>query len=419
MSTFFKYLIVLTAIVCATVVHADDVFREDVNADSVVNTADVVCIYDYILNGKASGLTAEAADVNGDDEVNSADVVRIYNSIVSGQRIINDFKPLSETAADTLPAGDILRLSEHYVRENSRIHATVHTLDGTPISGTVYVGRGYEAWYGTYLKITRDTVQILRRSETEEIVDRTRVHGLDITDSLAVSICCDEAIGQITLSTGGQTFTMKCSWNGGSAPFVLNDTRQAVFTELRYSNPDYLHDIWLFGDSYLTRSVNRWVYYLRERGYTHWLADRCAAVTAEKALRYFKVSLRHGTPRYALWLVGLNDTGDYDGPSRRWLTATKEFLALCEANGITPVLQTIPNTYITSLGRLKLHQGKTDWVRSSGYRYIDLAAAVGSQPDGYWAEGMQGPDGIHPTPAGAQAMAEQVLKDFPEIADKQ
>ncbi len=412
-----KYLIVLIAIAYATVSRADDAFREDVNADNRVNTADVVSIYNYILNGKASVLTCEMADVNGDDDVNSADVVRIYNSIISGQHIINDFKPNNEFACDTLLAGDILRLSEHYVRENSRIHAMVRTLDGTPINGAVYVGRGYEAWYGTYLKITHDTVQILRRSETEEIVDRTRAHGLDITDSLAVSICCDNDIGKITLSSGGRDFTMKCSWNGGSAPFVLNDTQQPMATTLRFSNPDYLYDIWLIGDSYLTRSVNRWIYYIYERGYTHWLSDHRAAATGEMALRFFKANLQMGTPRFALWLIGMNDGSDFDAPRSRWLSATKEFIAICEENGITPILQTFPNTFITSLQTLRRHQKKTEWIRSSGYRYIDLAAAIGSQPDGYWAEGMQGPDGIHPTPEGAQVMANQVLKDFPEIAE--
>ena len=124
-----------------------------------------------------------------------------------------------------------------------------------------------------------------------------------------------------------------------------------------------------------------------------------------------------GTPRYALWLIGINDRGDIDAPTSRWLAATKEFISICEANGITPVLQTIPNTFITSLRQLKTHQYKTDWIRSSGYRYIDIAAAIGSRPDGTWAEGMQGPDGIHPTAEGAMVMAEQVLKDFPEIGE--
>ena len=52
----------------------------DVNGDGEVNTADVVAVYAFIIDG--SGVTKEAADVNGDGEVNSADVVPIYTAIV-------------------------------------------------------------------------------------------------------------------------------------------------------------------------------------------------------------------------------------------------------------------------------------------------------------------------------------------------
>ena len=62
----------------------------DVNADGVLNTADVVGIYSYILEGDASGVTAEQANINGDVEeddtpiVNTADVVTLYNNIING-----------------------------------------------------------------------------------------------------------------------------------------------------------------------------------------------------------------------------------------------------------------------------------------------------------------------------------------------
>ena len=52
----------------------------DVDGDGEVNTADVVAVYAFIIDG--SGVTKEAADVNGDGDVNSADVVAIYTAIV-------------------------------------------------------------------------------------------------------------------------------------------------------------------------------------------------------------------------------------------------------------------------------------------------------------------------------------------------
>ena len=126
-----KYLIAVIAIAYATLLRADDAFREDVNADNAVNSADIVSIYHYILSGE--GLTFDAADVNGDGSVNSADVVSIYNGIVNGRMTVNDFKPHYETAfSASLPSGARLRLSEHYVRKNSHIHATIRKVPLTP-----------------------------------------------------------------------------------------------------------------------------------------------------------------------------------------------------------------------------------------------------------------------------------------------
>ena len=60
--------------------------KGDVNHDGDVNSADVVAIYAYIIEGEASGYTKEAADVDGSGDVNSADVVEVYNIIINGDK---------------------------------------------------------------------------------------------------------------------------------------------------------------------------------------------------------------------------------------------------------------------------------------------------------------------------------------------
>lgn len=55
----------------------------DVNHDGVVNSADVVGIYNYINVGEESGITLDDADLNGDGVVNSSDVTALYNLIAS------------------------------------------------------------------------------------------------------------------------------------------------------------------------------------------------------------------------------------------------------------------------------------------------------------------------------------------------
>lgn len=53
--------------------------RGDVNGDCTVNGADVTALYDYLLNGKATGGTA---DVNGDGLTNGTDVTILYNILL-------------------------------------------------------------------------------------------------------------------------------------------------------------------------------------------------------------------------------------------------------------------------------------------------------------------------------------------------
>lgn len=57
----------------------------DVNNDTYVNAADVVSVYNCIIE-PSDAVTPEDADVNENNEVNAADVVTIYNRIIDGLR---------------------------------------------------------------------------------------------------------------------------------------------------------------------------------------------------------------------------------------------------------------------------------------------------------------------------------------------
>ena len=58
--------------------------KGDVNNDGDINSADVVKIYDVIINGIPFGTTRDFFDVNDDGEISSADVVKIYDIIING-----------------------------------------------------------------------------------------------------------------------------------------------------------------------------------------------------------------------------------------------------------------------------------------------------------------------------------------------
>lgn len=106
----------------------------------------------------------------------------------------------------------------------------------------------------------------------------------------------------------------------------------------------------------------------------------------------------------------MNDGSDSESaPSSAWVTGRDTVINLCERYGITPVFATIPTVPTIN------HEQKNAWVRSSGYRYIDFAKAVGAQSDGTWISGMLYTDEVHPTVQGAKALYGRVLTDFPEI----
>lgn len=57
----------------------------DVNGDNSINTADVVMIYNYIINGIKSGVGLNCADTDSNSKVNTADVVKTYKIIINGE----------------------------------------------------------------------------------------------------------------------------------------------------------------------------------------------------------------------------------------------------------------------------------------------------------------------------------------------
>ena len=57
---------------------------EDVNGDGIVDTQDVLCVYEYIQNGALHlGGDGEGPDINGDGIVDTQDVLRIYDYIIN------------------------------------------------------------------------------------------------------------------------------------------------------------------------------------------------------------------------------------------------------------------------------------------------------------------------------------------------
>ncbi len=310
------------------------------------------------------------------------------------------------SVASLIAPGDSLALPLNNIRRNTQICATCRfdTLR------RVTFGRGPGAFAGSWVDVSPDSVGLHEMLPTERLTGQFP-HGLSITDGLTILIDYgEEGTATLTLLSGRQTFTTAISWWAGGETFLINGGPAPVYASLSFTAKDTFRPVWFFADSYFNwRVQDRWPYYLWRDGYTKWLADHKPGEASREAARCFDYDITLGRPQYAVWCLGMNDAADTDAADNVWLEAVEHFVGTCRSRGITPILSTIPNVPARS------HIRKNEWVRRSGLQYIDFAAAVGADASSAWTPGMLSPDSIHPTPSGARAMAEQVLKDFPQL----
>jgi hypothetical protein len=194
-------------------------------------------------------------------------------------------------------------------------------------------------------------------------------------------------------------------------PFVYSADSELTGCKLTWTCTDINKSIWMFGDSYFAYSEARWTHYLHQYGYdNNCLLDGFPGEGGVNGRVAFSNLLQFGTPKFAVWCLGMNDTTDSESaPATNWVTNRDLFLQYCQNNNVTPIFGTIPT--VPSIN----HEQKNAWIRSSGYRYIDFAKAVGASASGVWFSGMLSPDNVHPTPQGARALFARVLLDLPEI----
>lgn len=116
-------------------------------------------------------------------------------------------------------------------------------------------------------------------------------------------------------------------------------------------------------------------------------------------------------PKYTLLAVGSNDTVFSD-----YKTNIESLIKWCENMESIPVLTTI--TRNMAHDNLTYLQQVNNYVRNSGYRYIDFAAVMSESYDGETQNtDLFLPDKVHPNLAGHEIMYEKFIADLPEIFD--
>lgn len=322
---------------------------------------------------------------------------------------------LEKSEIGSIPDGGGLQLydTRNNLRKGERIvfEGNITTFDSLTI-GLTYNDGVANAVILNAVTIDSDNISY---KASDSATAQTVPHGLTIANNVQIIWEMGATANLIfTLVSNGEIFKHEFTNFARQAiggAIIRSSGSSLTDCKLAWTCKDLSKKIWFFGDSYLSYRPARWTYYLHEYGYDeNVLLDGFAGESGVNGRVSFANLLTFSRPKYAVWCLGMNDRADSDTePSSNWVSARDVFLTLCNNNGVTPVFATIPT--VPNIN----HEQKNTWVRSSGYRYIDFAKAVGANGTGAWFSGMLSSDNVHPTEQGAKALFARVLLDLPEI----
>ena len=271
------------------------------------------------------------------------------------------------------------------------------------------IGKGYDSYRGAWIEITPSAI-ISKTYDNSEYTVGSVNHGLALSDYIFVSVSTGpDSKWHVVLNTSSGFFTTEFQLNYefcGTSFATFGSAATSV--NLAFGDSFYKSPVWLFGDSYVgIDNPARWPYYIKAWGYLNIMMNGRAGRASAAAKADFEKALAFGRPKVVLWCMGMNDS------DAAWLSNYREVREICEQNGIELILTTIPTTPTRNKETI------SEYVRNSGLRYIDFYKAVGANSSGDWYSGMLAKDNVHPTALGAEALAAQVLVDFPEIMQYQ
>lgn len=320
-------------------------------------------------------------------------------------------------AAEKLSSGEFLELVKNNVKDRTRISFTCD-IDEMGDDAVIRVGHGFEISSAGWVEITKTKISVCRfygwhKPPKSFSLPETELE-MEISEFLTVAINKDVAgngVFVIVTTKGGMKKFPLGSFAGDIGPIFASPLNCEIKNcKLSFIADGYGDPVWVFGDSYLSMGdPARWPYYLYRDGYSKVLLAGYSGMNTQSGLADFKIAVQRGAPKFCLWCLGMNNGDKTEEPNPDWLASTEEFLAICKEKKITPILSTIPSTPVVN------NDYKNEWVRNSGYRYIDFNRAVGAHVDKAWYPNMLYTDNVHPARAGAEALYSQVIIDFPEI----
>ena len=355
--------------------------------------------------------------ITSKDGMTTVDVKRnvtddLVTELATGKPVV--YVPNLIGEAKSLKDNYIKLQSNHII--NDKVLTFTFNVDELKDGEIIGMGHGETAYGGSGIEITKDRFSSYNYAAGRRTPLVNEEHGIDISGKVTVRIKTDLRTAVVTIETADDRYvSTNFQWFGRNGEiFARSIGAELKNAKLEWACLSYQNDIWFFGDSYFdTTTTYRWPYYMVEDGYTDVFFNGHPGRNTQDALEDFKKALEFSIPKYVVWCMGMNNGDSENGVNANYKKATEEMLSICEEYGITPILSTIPNTPTA----INVH--KNEWVKSSGYRYVDFAKAVNAEDKGSsWDEGMLGGDKVHPAPLGAEALYKQLKKDLADILVK-
>lgn len=284
----------------------------------------------------------------------------------------------------------------------------------TPFS-SLTVGKGKNVSTGCYLTLTEETLKIFAGRNGKQLAEYEI--NFEIKDYVSVMISADLAnAASIEISTNGNHLIIDdVPWRAYRGKIFAESDDSLTISNciLSYYAKGWNKPVWLFGDSYFNpTSSARWTSYLTKNGYANYLLNGWSGRESAAALLSLKTELQYATPKEIIWCMGMNDA-DNGEINESWLSVVNELMEICENRNIILVLATIPTNPAFN------NDYKNEYVKISGYRYIDFAQSVGAYENIEWYDGMleDGEQRIHPTSNGALALYNEAVATCPELCN--
>lgn len=279
---------------------------------------------------------------------------------------------------------------------NICVQETFNGFDG------VIIGKGYPNTYGGFwVTINQNKIQAYQQTgQTIKIGEYD--HGLTITNNIKVIMDFINQVVKITIRTNNEVFNCEFNYeNNCSGEIKLINSQNTTSSSIKSCSYSARSGMWLFGDSYFGFSKERIMHYFED--YENLYINGVAGQGSTNALKDFKRTLNAASiPQTVVWCLGMNDNDS------TYIANANELASICDYYGIELVLYSVPSVPTID------HTAKQNYVINSGRRYIDAKSAV-NETNGTWTEGYLSPDGVHPSEAGAAAIADQFILDLPEI----